>query len=224
MQPRDRTKKTQTEKNAGFPAWNLSEWESAIVDFVFDVVVVFVLMVFIVRPFFVAPFQVKQQSMEPNVHDSEYILVAKLPYNPLIGWRDGYSRGDVVVFQPPTNPDLYLIKRVVGVPGDTLKISGGQVYRENETGAFELLDEPYLKENSIGKTFVDGTAETELTVRVPAGEYFVMGDNRTQSRDARTCFVQACATDSDRFLTADDIQGRAWVIFWPLPQARALTN
>lgn len=123
--------------------------------------------------------------MEPNLHDGEYVLIDKISY--LLHPPD---RGDVVVFLPP-NEDRDYIKRVIGLPGDTVEIKGGQVYVNGVA-----LDEPYLKYST----------NSEMPARVvEEGRYFVMGDNRNNSSDSR----------SFGSITPQSIVGRAWLVYWP---------
>ncbi len=132
--------------------------------------------------------------MSPNFPDAEYLLTEKVTYylrNPI--------RGDVVVFTPPiSNTDEY-IKRVIGLPGEKLMLRGGHVYINGK-----LLSETYLASTlqTDGGTFLGD--EQEYTV--PAGLYFVMGDNRTNSSDSRYWGP----------ITKAAISGRAWVIYWPI--------
>lgn len=169
--------------------------------------------------------------MEPNVHDGEYILVWKLPYNALFGWQE-YVRGDVIVFRPPTNPETYLIKRVIGLPGETVRIKDGATYvRAVGATDFVKLDDSYLAARNQGNTCVNITGTLECSeaekaetyeFSVPTDGYFVMGDNRLSSRDARACFVARCADEGDHYLTRHDIEGRALFVFFPFAEARTI--
>ena len=118
--------------------------------------------------FIAQPFRVQGASMTPNFFSGDYVLVDKVSYHfrPL-------DRGEVIVFRNPENESEYFIKRVVGLPGKVVSISDGQVYIDGK-----MLKEGYLpsETESIGETdFILGP-----------DEYFVMGDNRTQSRDSRS--------------------------------------
>jgi signal peptidase I len=130
-------------------------------------------------------FRIEGQSMEPNLHDGEYVLIDKISYR-----LHSPERGDVIVFVPPSNERDY-IKRVIGLPGDTVEIRGGQVY-VNGTA----LDEPYLH----NLTNADMPARA-----VEEGRYFVMGDNRNNSSDSRSFGA----------ITPQSIVGRAWLVYWP---------
>jgi signal peptidase I len=130
-------------------------------------------------------FRIEGRSMEPNLHDGEYVLIDKISY-----LLHPPERGDVVVFVPPNNARDY-IKRVIGLPGDTVEIRGGQVYVNGIA-----LDEPYLR---------NPTNSADQVYRVEEGRYFVMGDNRNDSSDSRG--FGAIAFQS--------IVGRAWLVYWP---------
>lgn len=218
-------------KKSLFPK-DLSNWQEVVIDFVTDMVIIFLLVFLVIRPFVISPFQVKQNSMEPNVHDSEYILVSKLPYNSILGWKE-YSHGDIVVFRPPTNPETYLIKRVIGIPGDTVRIEGGFVWRKDQaTGEFKQLDESYLSEINRTNTCLipSGVAcspeakKERVEFVVPSGSYFVLGDNRVASRDARSCFVSRCVSESEHYLLKSRLEGRAWAVFFPIRGVRTLEH
>jgi signal peptidase I len=130
-------------------------------------------------------FRIEGNSMEPNLHDGEYVLIDKISY-----LLHPPERGDVVVFVPPNNERDY-IKRVIGLPGDTVEIKGGQVYVNGIA-----LDEPYLQ----------NLTRADMPARiVEEGRYFVMGDNRNNSSDSR----------SFGSITPQSIVGRAWLVYWP---------
>jgi signal peptidase I len=130
-------------------------------------------------------FRIEGASMEPNLHDSEYVLIDKISYR-----LHAPERGDVIVFERQGNERDY-IKRVIGLPGDTVQISGGQVLVNGRA-----LDEPYLNTTMLN----DMPART-----IDPDHYFVLGDNRNNSSDSR-------AFGS---IAAKDIIGRAWLVYWP---------
>lgn len=151
------------------------------------------IIVIIVRVFLVQPFIVDGSSMEPNFHDKEYILVDKLSYR----FR-APARGEVIVFHPPNFPTENYIKRIIGLPGDTVDIANGKI----DVNGVEI-SEPYL--NSLPS---DTTTVINLPpkVKVPAGQYFVLGDNRNHSSDSREWGL----------LPKANIIGRTWLVVLPI--------
>jgi len=135
--------------------------------------------------------RVQGQSMEPNLHTDQRLVVEKVSYR-----FHGPRRGDIVVIRVPSQGDELLIKRVIGLPGETVEIRDGHVYIDGQ-----LLDEPY----TIGSTR-SGRIERVI---VPPLHVFVMGDNRDHSNDSRTFGP----------VPIDNIVGRAWLSYWPLNDA-----
>ena len=129
-----------------------------------------------IRYFLIQPFYVKGASMEPNFHDKEYLIIDEISY------RFGApERGDIIVFRYPEDPKEYFIKRVIGVPGETIKLRDGSVFVFNQANPEGLkLPESYLPEGL--KTY----AYAQDTVTVGADEYYVLGDNRMASKDSRS--------------------------------------
>lgn len=128
-----------------------------------------------IRLFIVCPFYVKGASMEPNFYDKEYLLIDEISYR-----FQAPQRGEVVVFRYPQDPREYFIKRIIGLPGETLKMDQGGIY---------LLDKSTNKWTKITETYLPSTDQTfaldsnELTLG--PDEFFVLGDNRAHSRDSR---------------------------------------
>jgi signal peptidase I len=148
------------------------------------VVVVAVLVALLLREFVVQTFFIPSGSMEPTLQVGDRILVNKLSYH-----LHGVGRGDIVVFsRPPAEncggPEVNdLVKRVIGLPGETLSLSGGHVYVDGKR-----LDESWLPASAQGVTRPGpgGTLYSlQHAYRIPANDYFVMGDNRTDSCDSR---------------------------------------
>ncbi len=132
------------------------------------------------------------QSMEPNLHTDQRLVVEKISYNRWWPMR-GPQRGDVVVFRVNPNSDL-LIKRVIGLPGDRVEIRAGQVIINSEA-----LDEPYLTQPTYGDYG---------PIDVPPLHIFVLGDNRGFSNDSRSFGP----------LPLGSVIGRAWFSYWPPDQ------
>jgi signal peptidase I len=138
----------------------------------------------VVRVFVAAPYLVSGPSMEPTFHNFDYLIVQKLsacmPFtqNDCIDFGNP-SRGDIVIFKLPQNPNETLIKRVVGVPGDTVSLSGNAVTVSNAAHPDGVtLAEPYLSPADLG-------GATGMQVTLGSGQYFVLGDNRVVSYDSR---------------------------------------
>lgn len=126
-----------------------------------------------VRYFLIQPFYVKGASMEPNFFDHEYLIINELSYR-----LNDPARGDIVVFKYPKDPDQYFIKRVIGLPGETVEIIDGKVrvYNKEHTNGF-FLDET---------GYIDGVfTSSRQIVPLKEGEYYLMGDNRPASLDSR---------------------------------------
>jgi signal peptidase I len=130
-------------------------------------------------------------SMQPNFEENERIIVNKVVYS-----LHDPRRGDVIVFKPPFNETKNYIKRVIGLPGESVEIVDGKTYIYTIDGTILVLDEPYEAEPSMR----DYTKHT-----VPDGQYFVMGDNRNNSNDSRTGWM----------VPSENIVGKAWLIIWP---------
>ena len=146
-------------------------------------VIIVVILAFLIRQFVIQPYIVDGSSMYPVLHNNDYLLVDKLGYR----FKEP-QRGDVIVFKYPNAINENYVKRIIGLPGEKVRIENGAVYiinSENPNGF--KLDEPYT--NGQNNTYVraNDTVEnqpiTEITVS--AGNYFVMGDNRTGSSDSR---------------------------------------
>lgn len=167
------------------------------IHFFFDFLetIVVALSVFVViYLFIIQPHEVKGSSMEPSFSNNQYIITDKLSY------RFGEpKRGDVVIFKAPTNPEVDYIKRIIGLPGESVKILDGKVY-VNE----QILNEGYLEDITL--LFPRGFLEDGQAITVPANHYFVMGDNRPHSSDSREF------GPIDRKL----IVGKAVFRYWPV--------
>ena len=161
---------------------------------IFKVAVTALILAGIVRYFLVQPFFVEGASMEPNFETGEYLLIDEVSY-----YFRSIERGEVVVFHYPLDASKYYIKRVIGLPGETVEIKNGKIviYNGKNLNGF-IVDEKYLPE----KLMTDG----QLKRKLGDSEYFVLGDNRPRSSDSRLWGT----------LPKDDIVGRAWVRAWPI--------
>jgi signal peptidase I len=166
---------------------NMVEWALVVVGAI--------VIAFLVKTFLVQAFQIPSASMHPTLLEGDRVLVNKLSYD-----LHDVHRGDVVVFSRPAgmsagpdDPDD-LIKRVIGLPGDTIQTKDGDVYINGR-----VLEEPYLEQGTVS----DGI---DVPVTIPEGEVWVMGDNRGDSQDSRVFGP----------IPADSIVGRAFVVMWPI--------
>jgi len=158
-------------------------------DLAFSVLLAVVLIVFIYQPV-----KVEGTSMMPTLTDQERIFINKFTYRFGLG---NIERGDTVVFWFPQDPSKSYIKRVIGLPGDRVRVDDGEVY---VNGA--RLNEDYVpEENRDRVTWSEGREQT-----VPRGKYFVLGDHRNQSSDSRTW----------GWVPRDSIYGKAVFVYWPL--------
>lgn len=188
-----------------------------VLDIVFNIVVI-VVIVGGIRTFLVSPFQVEGSSMFSTLEDKQYIIINKLAY--YLGKPD---RGDIVVFRPPVDHKKYYVKRVIGLPGDTVVIQGGDVYVEPKgTDKLEKLNEEYLDEQNAHRTFrhPPGSGDTsKVEYTVPDDEYFLLGDNRQGSQDSRSFFDPQ--GDPEPYVQRDDIKGRVWFVALPISKVHA---
>lgn len=158
------------------------------------------LIVLPIRMFVAQPFIVSGASMETTFSTGEYLIVDQLSYR-----FEEPSRGDIIIFRYPKDPSKFFIKRVIGIPGDTVTIDGNKVTIKNDehTEGVTLKEDPYVLEM---------TSNTTLTETLGEGEYFVMGDNRDASSDSRMWGV----------LQRDKIVGRAFLRLYPFTEASYL--
>ncbi|TSC67056.1 MAG: signal peptidase I [Parcubacteria group bacterium Gr01-1014_73] len=116
------------------------------------------------------PFIVSGESMVPTFANGEYLIVDEMTYR----FVHNPERGDVVIFKYPYDRSKYFIKRIIGLPGETVELSGGQVSVKT-TSSTIVIQEPYIS----------SATSDELTVTLKDEQYFVLGDNRTESSDSR---------------------------------------
>jgi signal peptidase I len=146
------------------------------------------LLIFIVIHFVVQSYHVEGPSMQPGLNTNEYVVVNKMAY-----LFHAPERGDVIVFHFPRDTRQDFIKRIIGIPGDTVQIDSTHVWVNGV-----LLNEPYISApaNPVAKIW-----------KVPPGDYIVMGDNRLVSDDSRYW----------DYVPKDFIVGKAVMVSWPLP-------
>lgn len=149
--------------------------------------------------YFVAiPEIVSGASMEPTLYSSERILVEKITpkFKP-------YARGDIIVLNPPYNDNIDYVKRIIGLPGEIIKVFGCKVYISKDGKQFEVVED-YLYDNVC--TYGDISIVEGKSQKIEDDSYVVLGDNRTRSVDSRLIGQ----------ITSDRIVGRVVLRFWPL--------
>jgi len=166
MDPLENTNKTASQQ---------PEEKTSMREYIIELFKFFLLALIIVVPiriFIAQPYLVSGASMEPNFKNGDYLIIDQLTYR-----FENPERGDVIVLRYPQKPSLFFIKRIIGLPGETIEAQNGKVTvytPENQLGS--ILEEKYLPE-----AFTDSFAKKELSEK----EYFVMGDNRRESLDSR---------------------------------------
>ena len=189
-----------------------------------------ILLVLVIRSFIFEPFRIPSDSMMPTLFDGDFIFVSKFSYglrlpviNTLLVPTGTPQRGDVIVFRLPPNPRVNYIKRLVGLPGDRIRVdadnqlyvndvaqpqSPGPAYRGPKQSQFNYVDAPTaterLGERSHALMFSAGSVRTGEWV-VPEGHYFFMGDNRNNSKDSRF----QSDPDAPGFVPAGNLVGKA---------------
>ena len=159
------------------------------------IVVISLIVIVAIRTYVMQPFFVSGKSMEPNFHDGDYLIIDEISYR-----LDEPKRGDVIIFRYPKNTKEFFIKRIVGLPGERVKIEDSRITiynNENQEGT--TLDEDIYIPLSTKTT---GSYDTILK----NDEYYVLGDNRNASADSRIWGV----------LEEHFIVGKAWIRAWPV--------
>lgn len=150
---------------------------------------------FLIRSFLFQPYRVQMGSMLPTLHENDLIIVNKLNYR-----FNEPDRGDIVVFHPPNGSNVFYVKRVIGLPGETIEIKNGEILINGIP-----LNEDYLNITTPG---IYGP------VTLNDDEYFVMGDHRNNSLDSREFGP----------ISKKSIVGKASLILWPLSEFAVISN
>ncbi len=183
-------------------------------------VVVAVILALFIRTFVVQAFKIPTGSMQPNLLIGDHLLVNKVIYSPSalpledrILAKKPIERGHVVVFKFPEDPTRDFIKRVIGLPGETVEIRDKTVYINGQAlvEPYAHFEEPPLRHDDPEYGLRnEGARDNWGPEVVPAGQLFVMGDNRDNSRDSRFW----------RFLPRDQVKGRALLVYWSYNASR----
>ena len=178
----------------------------------FESIVIAVILALFIRTFVVQAFKIPTGSMENNLLIGDHLLVNKFVFGPSASALEKavmplgtITRGDVVVFKYPEEPERDFIKRIIGLPGETVEGVKGhvEICSAPQVGC-HVLKEPYLAQQ--------GSMTDFAPVRVPQGQYFMMGDNRAVSDDSRYWGT----------LPRANIIGEAFATYWPLDRLRTL--
>ena len=168
-----------------------------------EVLLIALLLALVIRTFAVQAYRIPSGSMLQTLQIGDQLLVNRLAYgffvpfvdDPLVTWNEP-KLGDVIVFEYPLDPDTDFIKRVIGVPGDKIAMQDKVLYVNGVK-----LDEPYVQHVD---TDIMPKRDNFGPIEVPPGKYFVMGDNRDDSKDSRFW----------GFVDFNAIQGKAVIIYW----------
>ncbi|MBI2046503.1 MAG: signal peptidase I [Parcubacteria group bacterium] len=152
-----------------------------------------VLIVLPIRMFIIQPFIVSGASMHPTFETGDYLIIDEIGYR-----LNEPERGEVIIFKYPNDPSKFFIKRIIGLPGETLQSVNGVVVAKDTAGNEHTLNESYLRE----------LPKDTFSITLTNDEYFVMGDNRTASLDSRIWGA----------LPRDLIIGRAWLRLFPISE------
>jgi signal peptidase I len=179
-------------------------WQKLLKEYV-EALAVALVLALIIRTFVVQAFKIPSESMLETLLVGDQLLVSKFAYDIKVPFTEKVlhktgdpEHGDVIVFEYPKDRSVDYIKRIVGLPGDTLELRDNVLYRNNQK-----VEEPYKRIDPsmlIGKE----ARVSFAPVKVPDGQFFVMGDNRDHSQDSRFW----------GFVPREYIRGKAWIIYW----------
>jgi len=178
----------QKSKTSHFKYWLDFTWE------ILKIVIISLAIIIPIRYFLIQPFFVKGASMDPNFYDGDYLIVDEISYR----FNDP-KRGDVIIFKYPLDTSQFFIKRIIGLPGETIEIKNEKVF----IYSLEIPDEKITLDES--EYLKDLSTIGNLIINLEEDEYFVLGDNRDASSDSRKW------GELNRKL----IIGRVWIRAWP---------
>src|SRR3954469_19609267 len=193
-------------------------FKKSVVREYFESLVIAVVLALFIRTFVVQAFKIPTGSMEQNLLIGDHLLVNKFVFGPTVSHLErtvlpiaDIRRKDVIVFKFPKDPTRDFIKRVIGLPGDTVELRSKRVFingkQLDEPYVYYLDDPPPLPQEMEASNDLQGVGDPRVQygpVTVPAGHYFVMGDNRDNSEDSRYW----------GFMPRENVKGRALVIYW----------
>ena len=172
-----------------------------------EVIVFAIGIFFFVYLLIMRPHKIDGESMMPNYLNAEYLLTEKVNY-----YINDPKRGEVVVLRPPPVVSMNdeFIKRIIALPGETVMVEEGKVYVNGK-----LLKESYIP--STTRTYGGSFLTDGVSYKVPPAKYFLMGDNREHSSDSR--FWGPVPLNLSPNTDKEGINGRAWLVYWPMKQA-----
>lgn len=159
----------------------------------FRFLIIAAIIVIPIRFFIMQPFVVSGSSMDPTFHNKEYLITDKLTYN-----LHEYKRGDVVVLKLPSENDKHLLKRLIGLPGDTVTLEAN--------GNITIKNIAHPQGFTVYESYLENHDGYNLTITIPEGKVFVLGDNRPVSYDSRAWGL----------LDENKLVGRVYLRLWPL--------
>ncbi len=162
---------------------------------------IIILSVYLITTFVVIRTDVSGESMENTLHDKDSLLVEKVTY-----YFNDPERFDIIVFPYQHDTDVFYIKRIIGLPGETVQIIDGYVY----------IDGELLEEDVYGKEVIANAGLAHEPILLGPGEYFVLGDNRNHSSDSRSVDVGN--------IRRNNIEGQAWLRIWPFNDFGVVEN
>ncbi len=173
---------TPTQNPINRPSFWSSIWE-------WIKVIAIALMISLPIRFFIAePFVVNGASMDPTFSTGQFLIVDRLSYN-----FQKPSRGEVIVFRYPNQPSTYYIKRIIGLPNETISIKDGKIFIDNQSVSVTkdettLINDQLASTTALDEPYVQNVHRSydNLVVKLGPSEYFVMGDNRSESSDSRS--------------------------------------
>ena len=205
--------------SSGLPLPSPEPFKKSVAREYLESVVVAIILALFIRTFVVQAFKIPTGSMEQNLLIGDHLLVNKMVYSPSLGRLEDtvlpkkpIERGHVVVFKYPDDPSRDFIKRVIGLPGETVELRNKVVYVDGKP-----VDEPYV--HFLEAPLSPGDPEYGYRgderfnwgpQTVPPGHLFVLGDNRDNSRDSRFW----------GFLPVDQVKGRAFIVYWSYEASR----
>jgi signal peptidase I len=206
----------------------MAEFKKSIVREYFESLVIAVVLALFIRTFVVQAFKIPTGSMEQNLLIGDHLLVNKFVFGAAVSPLERailpmreIKRKDVIVFKYPEEPERDFIKRVIGLPGDTVELRNKRVFingkQLDEPYVYYLVDPPPIPQEVEMSTELQTGGDPRVQygpVTVPPGQYFVMGDNRDNSQDSRYW----------GFLPRENVKGRALVIYWSYDPDAGLTG